>query len=55
VAGLSDEELLDLFRSADLDDLLRLGAKIDGCIVEKLGGAERQETFRRGGATTPRS
>ena len=44
-----------MFRGADLDDLFRIRSSIDGCIVEKLGEAERRETFRDDGATSTES
>jgi hypothetical protein len=55
VAGLSDEGLRDLFRGADLDDLFRIRNSVDGCIVEKLGEADRRGKFRDDGATSTES
>jgi hypothetical protein len=51
-ADLIDETALS---NLDLDDLFRIKAKIDGCILEKLGEAGRQEAFRDDGATSPES
>jgi hypothetical protein len=49
-ADVIDETVLfDL----DLDNLFRAKAKIDGCILKKLGDAQRSETFREDGATSP--
>jgi hypothetical protein len=55
VAGLSNEDLDDLLRGAELDDLFWIKAKIDGCIVKKLGEANRREAFRDDGATCTES
>jgi Domain of unknown function (DUF222)/HNH endonuclease len=52
VAGLSNEELRSLLRSADLDDLFRIRNSVDGCIVQKLGEVGAQEIFRDDGATS---
>ena len=46
---IDDAALFDL----DLDDLFRIKAKIDGCILKKLGDAHRSEAFRDDGATSP--
>ena len=55
VAGLSNEELHNLFRDANLDGLFRIRNCVDGRIVEKLGEADRQETFRADGAMSTES
>jgi hypothetical protein len=52
VAGLFNEELRDLFREVELDDLFRIRNSVDGCIVEKLGEAGRRQAFRDDGATS---
>ena len=55
VAGLSNEDLDDLLRGAELDDLFRMRNSVDGCIVKKLGEADRREAFRDDGATSTES
>jgi hypothetical protein len=55
VAGRCNEELDNLFRDANLDDLFRIRNSVDGWIIEKLAEANRQETFRDDGATSPES
>ncbi len=47
VTGLSTDELF-----AELDDLFRLRATVDGRIVERLGEVERRAAFREEGATS---